>query len=69
MSYITEVVKTINSEYSEQNASAALISLAERASCYTPVVRRNQISKICGYAGGLLSEGASPLRKETYIIC
>ena len=69
MSYINEVVKMIESESVSENASAALSSIAERASAYTPVLRRSQLSKACMYAGDFLPSASSAVRKQAYIVC
>ena len=69
MTYINEVVKLVQSEFTEKNASAALASIAERAAAYPSVIRRNQLSKVCMYTGTVLSATQSPVRKDTYIIC
>ncbi|HJJ31392.1 MAG TPA: hypothetical protein O0X97_03995 [Methanocorpusculum sp.] len=52
-----------------ENSSAALSSIAQRASAYTPVLRKSQISKVCMYAGDLLPSTASVVRKQAYIVC
>lgn len=69
MTYLNEVVKLIESEFAEKNASAALASIAERAAEYPSVSRRNQLSKVCMYTGSVLSTVPPAVRKETYIIC
>ncbi|HJJ44128.1 MAG TPA: hypothetical protein O0Y08_00225 [Methanocorpusculum sp.] len=69
MTYINEVVKLVQSEFTEKNASAALSSIAERAAAYPSVIRRNQLSKVCMHTGTALSATKAPVRKETYIIC
>ena len=69
MTYLNEVVKMIESESNAENASAALSSIAQRASVYTPVQRRSQLSKVCMYAGDILPAASSAVRKQTYIVC
>ena len=69
MSYINEVIKMIEFETYSENASAALSSIAQRASAYTPVQRKSQLSKVCMYSGDLLPSTASVVRKQAYIVC
>ena len=59
----------IESESNVENVSAALSSIVQRAAAYTPVQRRNQLSKVCMYAGDFLPSQIPVVKKQAYIVC
>ncbi|MCZ0861243.1 MAG: hypothetical protein O0X93_01885 [Methanocorpusculum sp.] len=48
--------------------SIALTSMAERASKYTVIQRKNQLSKLCWYAAGTPGNMVSSLKDPSYLI-